>query len=173
MRDEGPEGLSLRSLASSQGTSTTAIYTMFGGKAGLLATVAAEADADLASAQREALGARGPLEDLRAIARAYRLWAIQNPGLYGLVIGGRHTPHDVLLEVVDALIDEHVFRDAAVQDVASSVWASVHGVVALELAAWESAPSAETYFELQLSAILRSWLRDARQAETPIAGHAV
>ena len=36
------------------------------------------------------------------LARAYRLWAVSNPGLYDLVIRERHTPHDALLEVVDA-----------------------------------------------------------------------
>lgn len=170
MRTAGPEALSLRSLASSQGTSTTAIYTMFGGKAGLLATVAAEVDHDLAAAQREALGARGPLEDLRSIARAYRHWALDNSGLYGLIIAERSAPFTVLLEVVDALIDEQVFRDSDVQDVAASIWASIHGVIALELTAWAGATSAETYFEMQLSAIIRSWLRTTRSGEVAGTG---
>lgn len=134
---------------------------MFGGKAGLVATVAAEVDADLASAQREALGAHGPLEDLRAIARAYRLWALDNPGLYGLIMSTRSEPFAVLLEVVDALIDENVFRPAHVEDVAASIWAALHGVVALELTVWSEAAGAETYFETQLAALVRSWLRDS------------
>jgi len=165
MRNSGPEGLSLRSLASSQGTSTTAVYTMFGGKNGLLSAVAREADADLAAAQRAVLGGRGPLEDLRALARAYRLWAVANPGLYDLVIRERHTPHDALLEVVDALIDEGIFRAEPVAEVASSVWASLHGVIALEIAAWPAAPSSETYFEMQVVAVLRAWLLDTSIAE--------
>lgn len=165
MRTAGPEGLSLRSLAASQGTSTTAVYTMFGGKNGLLSAVAAEADADLAAAQRGVLGGRGPLDDLRALARAYRHWALANPGLYDLVIHERRTPHDALLEVVDALVDEGIFRHSPVVEVASSVWASLHGVIALEIAAWPVAPSAETYFEMQLTAVLRSWLIDVSVAE--------
>ena len=165
MRDAGPEGLSLRSLATSQGTSTTAVYTMFGGKNGLLAAVGAEADSELAAAQRQVLGGRGPLEDLRMLARAYRLWAVSNPGLYDLVIRERHTPHDALLEVVDALVDEGIFRNAPIVDVASSVWASLHGIVALEIAAWPGAPSSETYFEMQVTAVMRSWLLDASAAD--------
>ncbi|HJC59972.1 MAG TPA: TetR/AcrR family transcriptional regulator [Candidatus Dietzia intestinigallinarum] len=173
LRDGGPENLGLRPLASSQGTSTTAIYTMFGGKAGLLAAVAHEADRQLAEELRGSLRHDSVEGDMRSLCRAYRLWALDNHGLYGLVVGepvrsprpdvaareadGGPRWREPLLEVVDALVDEGVFRAADVHEIATAIWASLHGVVSLELSVWRSSPSAEQYFETQLAAILRSW----------------
>ncbi|MEB8325279.1 WHG domain-containing protein [Dietzia kunjamensis] len=174
LRDAAPETLGLRPLAASQGTSTTAIYTMFGGKSGLLAAVAHEADRQLAVALRESLRHDSVEGDMRSLCRAYRRWALENQGLYGLVVGepvrspragdGRGGDSTVdalwrepLLEVVDAAVDEGVFRSADVHETATTIWASLHGVVSLELSVWRSSPSAEQYFETQLAAILRSW----------------
>ncbi|OAV78156.1 TetR family transcriptional regulator [Dietzia sp. 111N12-1] len=179
LRDAAPETLGLRPLAASQGTSTTAIYTMFGGKSGLLAAVAHEADRQLAAALRESLRHDSVEGDMRSLCRAYRRWALENQGLYGLVVGepvrspragiagagdGRGGDSAVdalwrepLLEVVDAAVDEGVFRSADVHETATAIWASLHGVVSLELSVWRSSPSAEQYFETQLAAILRSW----------------
>ena len=169
--DDGPESLGLRPLASSQGTSTTAIYTMFGGKSGLLAEVAAEADSSLADALRTSLRHDSVESDMRALCRAYRRWAVEHRGLYGLLVGERGAPRGArsaddstgpawmgpLLEVVDALVDEGVFRDGDVRQTANAVWASLHGIVSLEIGVWHDSPSAEQYFEAQVAAILRSW----------------
>ena len=168
LREAPPEKLGLRPLAASQGTSTTAIYTMFGGKAGLLAAVAQEADQQLATALREALRHDSVESDMRSLCRAYRRWALENEGLYGLVVGEpAQSPRvpaadgaqwrEPLLEIVDALVDEGVFRSSDVIETATSIWASLHGVVSLELSVWRDSPSAEQYFETQLAAILRSW----------------
>lgn len=184
LRDGGPENLGLRPLAASQGTSTTAIYTMFGGKAGLLAAVAHEADRQLAKELRDSLRHDSVEGDMRSLCRAYRHWALENEGLYGLVVGepvrsprpgvgggrgsGGRDDDDVapqwrepLLEVVDALVDEGVFRTADVHETATAIWASLHGVVSLELSVWRASASAEQYFETQLAAILRSWAAGA------------
>lgn len=168
LTDVAPEKLGLRPLAASQGTSTTAIYTMFGGKSGLLAAVAQEADRQLAAALREALRHDSVEGDMRSLCRAYRRWALEHEGLYGLVVGepapsprvpsaGGPQWREPLLEVVDALVDEGVFRSTDVLETATAIWASLHGVVSLELSVWRESPSAEQYFETQLAAILRSW----------------
>lgn len=183
LQDAAPEKLGLRPLAASQGTSTTAIYTMFGGKAGLLGAVAHEADRRLAGALRDALRYDSVEGDMRSLCRAYRRWALDNQGLYGLVVGdparspggsarGGRTGleplsreplsreplwREPLLEIVDALVDEGIFRSADVHETATAIWASLHGVVSLELSVWRDSPSAEQYFETQLAAILRSW----------------
>src|SRR5699024_1999589 len=181
LRDAEPSTLGLRPLAASQGTSTTAIYTMFGGKSGLLAAVAAEADRQLATALREVLGHDSVETDMRALCRAYRRWALENPGLYGLVVGDpapTHRPEVAaagpqwrrpLLERVDALVDEGLFRDADVHEISTSMWASLHGVVSLEIGVWRESPSAEQYFETQLAATLRSWTAGGSAAATGAA----
>lgn len=178
LTDATPEKLGLRPLAASQGTSTTAIYTMFGGKSGLLAAVSEEADRQLAAALREALRHDSVEGDMRSLCRAYRRWALDHQGLYGLVVaepvraphtGGRRRGEEPaarwrepLLEVVDALVDEGVFRSSDVMETATAIWASLHGIVSLELSVWRESPSAEQYFETQLAAILRSWSGAAR-----------
>ena len=186
--EAGPDKLGLRPLAASQGTSTTAIYTMFGGKAGLLAAVAEDADRQLAEALRGALRHDSVESDMRALCRAYRRWAIEHQGLYGLIVGepdptprglpgvgeeGRRRGsqwREPLLELVDALVDEGVFRSADVHETATAIWASLHGIVSLELSVWRESPSAEQYFETQLAAILRSWTAGDAGAGAAAAG---
>lgn len=178
LRNAAPDDLGLRPLAASQGTSTTAIYTMFGGKAGLLAQVAVEADVELAAVLTEALGHNSLVGDIRSLCRAYRRWALDNRGLYGLVMSELEEPgwREPLLQVVDALIDEGVFRAADVHAAATAIWASLHGVVSLESSVWRESASAEQYFETQLAAILRSWTAGAQRpaaasdVSTPTAG---
>ena len=193
--ESGPEKLGLRPLAASQGTSTTAIYTMFGGKAGLLAAVAEDADLQLADALRAALGHDSVESDMLALCRAYRRWALEHQGLYGLIVGEpaptvrgraggpgtawdegrRRGPHwrEPLLEVVDALVDEGIFRSVDVHETATAVWASLHGIVSLELSVWRDSPSAEQHFETQLAAILRSWAAGGDAASSVAAARAV
>lgn len=179
--EAGPEKLGLRPLAASQGTSTTAIYTMFGGKAGLLAAVAEDADRQLAETLRSALRHDSVECDMRALCRAYRRWALEHRGLYGLIVGeptpgpraeaGRGGPQwrEPLLEIVDALVDEGIFRSADVHETATAIWASLHGIVSLELSVWRDSPSAEQYFETQLAAILRSWTAGGAAASASAA----
>ena len=131
--------------------------------------VADEADRQLAGALRAVLRHDSLETDMRALCRAYRLWALEHQGLYALVVGepapsprgdiGRHGPQwrRPLLEIVDALVDEGVFRDTDVHEITASIWASLHGVVSLEISVWRESSSAEQYFETQLAAILRSW----------------
>ena len=65
----GLAALSLRTLAADVGTSTTAVYALFGGKPGLLAALHAEAFARLgARLDAVPLGA-DPVEDLVALGR--------------------------------------------------------------------------------------------------------
>lgn len=196
LRDGAPDSLGLRPLAASQGTSTTAIYTMFGGKQGLLAAVAHEADEQLAAELRGSLHHGSVEGDMRSLCRAYRQWALENQGLYGLVVGEpvrsprpgvagtvgvgpggeMVTPmpqwREPLLEVVDALVDEGIFRTADVHETATSIWASLHGIVSLELSVWRESPSAEQYFETQLAAILRSWTAAGSAGSAGAAGAA-
>lgn len=63
-----------------------------------------------------------------------------------------------------------MFRTADVHETATAIWASLHGVVSLELSVWRDSPSAEQYFETQLAAILRSWAAGGARGRSTVAG---
>src|SRR3954449_644658 len=85
---EGAGALTLRRLATVTGTSTMAVYTLFGDKTGLLAAMHREGFARLAAALERARAADvDPLEALAQQGFAYRESALANPHLYGLMFG--------------------------------------------------------------------------------------
>lgn len=149
---DGPERFSVREVAGGAGTSTSAVYSLFGSKADLITAVVADSFASFALAQREA-EPRG----LRALGEAYRAWALQHPDRYRLMFSGAiaDAPHgittdggatdgggdpesdpelDALLPLARTLtgadrVDESVDLRSTL-----AVWAQVHGAVSLELA---------------------------------------
>ena len=83
----GPDALSLRRLASTAETSTTAIYTIFGSKDDLVAAVLEAASASLTAAQDAVPATDDPLADFAELGRAYRRWALEQPALYDVMFG--------------------------------------------------------------------------------------
>lgn len=172
MARSGPSGLSLRTLAAAVDTSTNAIYTMFGGKPGLIGAVLAAADESFTRSQRLARGEGRTLADLRRLRHDYRDWALAHPTLFSAMFGdqkllghevplGRdETPESIqpLLDVIGSLIATGVFREADPLIVALSTWAGTHGGVTLEMAFWPGAPFALALFEAHLAASERGWL---------------
>jgi len=156
---DGAAGLSLRGLAAAAGTSTTAVYSLFGGKAELLSAVLDDGFASFAASQRDA--ADGGVE---ALGLVYRAWALEHPVLYGLMFGGaltsqvpcRPTPGaaEPAMEPLFAAV-EAALPGAPGDEIASmvgAVWGQVHGMVSLELA---GAPAAGWTWEAAYDAALR------------------
>lgn len=167
----GPDELSLRELAASQQTSTNAIYTIFGGKAELIAAVIHEAQSSLGAAQSHALGDGETITDLRALGVAYRRWALDHPALYQVMFGRhamarQHDPTETyapLRSTVDRFIDRGEFRVQDVALVSRSMWATVHGWVMLEIA--EGEPLPDPAFEAHLDHMFVGYGSDAVRAE--------
>lgn len=165
----GPGGLSLRRVADEAGTSTNAVYAVFGGKDGLVMAVAAEAQASFGAAQRDAVAGDDPGEDLRALGLAYRRWAVEHASLYAVMFGGRvPRPADCaddglapLLDVVQRIADAGLLVGDDVRAAALAIWAATHGTVALELALWPDQPEERSAAEFarQLDALTRAWIR--------------
>lgn len=129
---DGPERVSLREVARAADTSTSAVYTLFGGKDELLAAVIAHGFASFAAAQRDALPG-----GLRALGVAYRAWAHAHPSLYRLMFGGTLASYEGegTEDALGPLISALAARGAADPLAAALVvWAHVHGAVSLELA---------------------------------------
>lgn len=84
-----PEGVTVRALAAAAETSTGAVYTLFGGKDGLVAEVRGRAVAGLFQDLSTVAVSGDPLADLRALAAAYRGWAVAHRHLYAVLFGER------------------------------------------------------------------------------------
>ncbi len=143
----GLRALSLRRLASDVGTSTTAVYSLFGGKPELLTAVFDEAFGRFGAHLAAATPSDDPFEDLVRLGVAYGPCARPDPHFYevmfGAVGGGITTdPRSLdraaatfqpLLGMVRRAIDAGALRAEDPSTIAVSLWAMVHGLVSLEL----------------------------------------
>jgi AcrR family transcriptional regulator len=147
LTSEGPAALSLRRLAAAAGTSTSAVYALFGGKPGILRALFIEAFTRFAAHLDTVTPSDDPLADLFALGRAYRATATDNPHLYAVMFGApvpgfEPDPEDYthaeatfspLLNTVRRSVTAGLLRDADPYLIATALWANVHGLVSLEL----------------------------------------
>jgi AcrR family transcriptional regulator len=147
LSQEGPDALSLRKLAAQVGTSTTAVYSLFGGKQALLNAVFDEAFARFGERLANAEVAGEPLERLLALADAYRASALAEPHFYQVMFGQAGASFEPDSDTVRRAAETFTPLVAAVAhameagqlsaadpaEVATTMWACVHGMVSLEL----------------------------------------
>lgn len=150
---EGASALSLRRLATATGTSTMAVYTLFGDKQGLIAAMYRAGFERLGDTLREAAGVDDdPLTALANLGIAYRRAALANPHLYDLMFGrpvASYEPDEETKEVADAAyrplveavqtcLDSGALvaspAEGAAERIGFYLWAVSHGMVSLELA---------------------------------------
>lgn len=164
---DGPARVTLRDVASAAETSTSAIYSLFGGKAQLLTAAIDDGFRSFGESQREA--AAGGLPNL---GRAYRTWALEHPALYRLMFGGAlasyvecsPTPDvasDSMLPLVEAVTsaqDAGRLRAGDPMVVAMAIWGQVHGLVSLELAQMNQ-PDTDwaAIYDAALEGVARAW----------------
>ncbi|MFJ5957565.1 TetR-like C-terminal domain-containing protein [Paenarthrobacter sp. NPDC092416] len=164
---EGPARVTLRDVAAAADTSTTAIYSLFGGKAQLLTAAVDDGFRSFGESQREA--AHGGLLEL---GHAYRAWALEHPALYRLMFGGAlaayvdcsPTPEvasDSMLPLMEAVVAAQTagrIRPDDPSTIAMGIWGQVHGLVSLELAQM-NAPETDWpgIYEAALEAVARAW----------------
>ncbi len=146
---EGPAALTTRRVAAEVATSTTAVYSLFGDKQGLLTAMYVEGFRRLGAALRAVEGSADPLADLLAVGVAYRAAALASPYLYQLMfaqpVPGFQPDEDAraaadaayqpLLAAVDRCLAAGVLRGVPDQ-IATHLWGLVHGLVGLELHGW-------------------------------------
>lgn len=172
---DGPDGLSLRRLAENAETSTTAIYSLFGGKDPLLLAVFERAFRSFGESQHTVAVGDDPVGELLALGRGYRRWALANPHLFQLMFGPggqRTTPEtERLAEQTKEPLLAAVRRAQAAGAVAAAhepelvalgLWGQVHGLVTLELSLGDHATAAdpiaaEAAFDACLAAAQRGW----------------
>lgn len=171
--DGGIGALSLRSLAAAEATSTTAVYSLFGGKPALLAALHERGFDLFSQAQAEGLAAadREPIDGLRALGRAYWRWALANPHLYLVMFDPalreyisahqRATSESTLRplrEMIVRAIDAGDIKGEP-EAVAFSLWSGLHGSVSLLLAGYGPTDDKgrDGLLDQTLSAGVRAW----------------
>lgn len=181
LRTEGPAAVTLRRLAHATGTSTAAVYTLFGDKAGLIEHMYIEGFRRLARTVAAAPETADPLQDLLAVGRAYRRAALRSRHLYELMFGrpvpgfepspramavAQRTFQPVVV-AVSRCVELGAFRsDTDPEDAAYHLWALAHGLVTLEI--HHALPLKRAEFERRysaaVSASIDSYLAPAHSA---------
>lgn len=174
------ESVTVRAVAAAAEASTTAVYSLFGGKDGLIGAVRDRAVAGLFQDLSAVPTSADPLADLYALAFAYRRWGRGHSHLYTVLFGGvqsfdpsgeagaRDPIRPLLAAIYRALAASVLDGDAT--SIALSIWATLHGLVTLELAGALDTTTAEAAFRSTIHATLRGWttpavFRDLRRAE--------
>jgi AcrR family transcriptional regulator len=167
LTSEGPGALSVRRVAREVNCSTKVIYTMFGGKEGLVEELYLEGFERLGGALEAVPHGENPLAYLGALGRAYRESALANPTHYAVMFGRpipEFTPSpsslrrarstfEVLEEAVSWCMEAGIFERGDPEEVANVLWAAVHGVVDLELAGHLPEGEGERVFARTLRAV--------------------
>jgi AcrR family transcriptional regulator len=143
LEERGPGALRIRDLSEAVGKSTMAVYTHFGSKQGLLEQLYLHGFSRLEDRLKTVPSDGNGRPELLAFALAYREFALDNEALYGLMFE-RATPDFVPsddsrmagLTTFEMLTRRIAERRPDLADPAPSahlVWATMHGLVSIEL----------------------------------------
>ncbi|KZB82226.1 TetR/AcrR family transcriptional regulator [Amycolatopsis regifaucium] len=171
---DGPKALSLRKLAADVGTSTTAVYSLFGGKTDLVSALFSEGFRRFGLRMSGVSRTGDPVEDLVRLGVAYRESALADPHLYAIMftrsVPGFEPAEEMseqaratlapLEETIREAVADGVFAEVPPEVVIVSCWGLVHGLVSLELNGNlpEEFTVSEAY-ETALRANASGWLR--------------
>lgn len=174
LSEQGPAALSMRRLATDVGTSTTAVYSLFGGKSALVRAVFLEGFRRF-GARLDAVELSGdPAVDLLRLGIAYRDSALADPHLYAVMFG-RVIPEfepgsddmatalatmSALVAAVESAEERGLLVAAPTTTIVLALWATVHGLVSLELGnCLPDTFDIAGHYQEMLTAALRGWLR--------------
>jgi AcrR family transcriptional regulator len=147
LAEEGPDGLTVRRIATRAGCSTMLVYSRLGGKQGIVEALYVEGFERLAAHMRASRPTGDPIADLRRCGRQYRKFALQNPTYYAVMFDHAVPDFEPSLEataVGSQTLDELAARiqraidagrvvDRDARQLAGVLWAANHGVCSLEL----------------------------------------
>lgn len=143
--EHGVAALALRDVAERAGTSTAAVYSLFGSKEALHDAVLISAFTAFAEEQESDPPTDDPVTDIAGYGARYVQWALDHPRLYEAMFtdaaaGLRPSPEldaaraRAISRVSDAVhraLAVGAFRPADEATVVTSLWAQVHGISVL------------------------------------------
>jgi AcrR family transcriptional regulator len=171
--NEGLEAVSLTRLATELGIRAPSLYAHLNGVTDLRARLAARGARELAAELQAAATGRAGTEALKAMADAYRAYALNHRGLYMAIQGADNNDGDAstaaratLLDVVLAVLRAYGLTGDAAIHAARAVRSALHGFVALETSEGFGYPLALEESYRRLLAILDRGLASAAAAES-------
>lgn len=169
---EGLAALTVRGISARVGCSTKVIYTMFGGKDGLIEALLLEGFGRFGQALTAVPENPDPLFRLGDLGVAYRAYALAEPDYYRVMFqtavpGFRPTEaalmsikssFRILVDAVDACLQAGRLVGGDAREIADIIWMATHGAVSLEISGFFSAEEAERRFALLTISVLTPYL---------------
>lgn len=174
--ERGPDAVTVREIATAAGTSTSAVYSLFGSREELLLALLGAAADDFARDQRAVPVTTDPPSDLAALAHAYRRWGLDHPHWYRVLFGGAVPCPPEAADRVSGTMDPllHAVARARGEDPSSATpsagtlaqalacWSLVHGWVGLELQGMLAVTAAPGGADAAFDAVVRTSLLHLR-----------
>jgi AcrR family transcriptional regulator len=172
---EGLESVTLARVAAVLGVQSPSLYSHVDGLAGLRRALAVHAAGLLGGTMSEAAAGLGGVEALRAVARAYRYFALRHPGLYAAMLPT--PPADdagaaafaAPVRSVAALLEGLGLPAAELVPLVRAFRSALHGFVSLEIGGGFGLPyDVDASFDLLVDVVLAGLLqRAAADAANP------
>jgi AcrR family transcriptional regulator len=168
----GPEALSLRGIASEVGTTTRAVYSLFGSKDGLIAALGVHAFDFLRDGLHALAQTDDPAADLVETGLVFRRLAIERPALYSIgvqrdlpdlptwttVCDAADAAFAVLLQRVARLHEAGLLGGQSVVEATLQFHALCEGLATLELRGTRGAGfDAEPLWRAGLGSLIAGW----------------
>jgi AcrR family transcriptional regulator len=140
LESDGLDGLTMQRVAAAVGVRAPSLYKRVRGRSGLIRLIADDIARELAATLDTAATTGDPRRDLRAIAVAYRAFALANPASYGLLYA--NLPADMRVDPeLNARASEAMLRVVGqvagherTLEAARTIVAWANGFLAMELA---------------------------------------
>jgi AcrR family transcriptional regulator len=147
LHNEGREAVSVRRVADAVGTSTRAVYTVFGDKDGLLRALSEDIAETMRRHHEDIPERADPIAEIVELALAYRAAALEKPNLYGVYFDEVRVNADIndplfalvfrsferVLRTIRRCVDAGMFPGRDEFAVGRLLFALVHGLASLEL----------------------------------------
>jgi AcrR family transcriptional regulator len=170
VHDGGPDAVSVRAVASTVGTTTRAVYSLYGSKQGLMDALAVHAFDLLRDGVSRLPATQAPVDDLVEAGLIFRRFAVEHPSLFRIAFGNtRDSPlrarpvvgdaASVALEVLKTkiarLADAGLIHSDQIDEVTLHFDAVCEGLAAVELRGTFPPDAAELVWTRGLTAIVR------------------
>ncbi|MFI6598528.1 TetR/AcrR family transcriptional regulator [Nonomuraea sp. NPDC050536] len=173
---EGVAALTVRRIAAEVGCSTKVIYTLFGGKDGLVEALWVEGFARFERRLSAWRDEADPLERLIRYGSVYRDYALEEPDYYrvmflGAVPGFTPSPEafaaakrtfQILTDSVADCLAAGLLTGGTAEEISDLLWMAAHGAVSLEISGHFAPPVAERRYQRLLLSVITPFLPDER-----------